>query len=165
MKKLLCLVFALSMYCGSAAAQQQVPVGVLPALLGPTGPLQGLTQSLKVGNLQPLIDGVIGGAGLLQGRIANPLSLTLSGLLVGADFSQLANSGGATIAEITQALGEGLVGGQGLQRILGPGGLIDLSYGSGQFISLGLGDGGLALPGLAGGAGFSALQLDQLGGL
>lgn len=164
MRKFLCLLFALSIYCSPAVAQQ-APAGLLQALLGSTGPVQGLTQSLQRGNLQPLVDGVVGKTGLIQGRIASPLNRALSGLLVEADFSQTINSAGATVAEVTQALGEGLLDQQDLQRIVGADGLLDLSYGSGQFINLGLGNGGLALPGLTDGAGLSALQLDQLGGL
>lgn len=164
MRKFVCLVFAFSLYCGPAAAQQ-APAGLLQALLGSTGPLQGLTHSLQAGNLQPLVDGVTGDIGLLQGRIASPLNRTLSGLLVEADFGHTLNGAGATVVEITQAVGEGLLEEQNLQRIVGPNGLLDLSYGSGQLLGLGLGSGGLALSGLSGGDDFSALQLEKLDSL
>lgn len=83
MKKLIAMLFAALIYCGPAAAQG--PTNAVDALLGPTGPVQGLVQSLGAGNLQPLVNGLVSDTGLIQGDIVDPLNATLSALLVQND--------------------------------------------------------------------------------
>lgn len=148
MKKLIGITIVGALFCGPAMAQQNI-VG---ALLGPTGPVQGLVTTLTTANAQPLIDGVASSNGLIQGNIASPLNNTLSGLLVNQDPGQVATGLQNTLTVALGSVGNGLAGGDtglpGLDGLAG-GGLPILGALPGLD---GLGGGGLpgagGLPGL-----------------
>lgn len=117
MKKIGIIALAALLYSGAATAQDG-PDNIVQALLGPTGPVQGLFQSLQQRNLQPLVDGLVSDTGVIQGDVATPLNRTLSGLLVGGNTSNIVNGLGTTLITTTRAVGAGVFRGQGLQRLV-----------------------------------------------
>lgn len=161
-KRIGIIALATALYCGGAAAQDG-PSNIVQALLGPTGPVQGLFQSARAGNLQPLVDGLVSDTGLIQGEIAQPLNFTLSGLLVKRRVGPVVNGVGQTAVTATGAVGQ-LLSGDGLQAVVGSGGLVEIPGLTVGGNALG-GSRGLALPGLQNGDGFSADQMREVEGL
>ncbi|MAA74879.1 MAG: hypothetical protein CMN28_09245 [Salinisphaeraceae bacterium] len=98
--------------CGSASAQ----TALVPALLGPTGPVQGLVTTLTTTNAAPLVNSLTGAnSGLIQGRTGAGLNTTLTGLLVNQDPGQIAGG-------LQFIVDPGLIGADGvLASILGGG--------------------------------------------
>lgn len=143
MKKLLLVVMVSALYCGTAAAAS-APTNIVGALLGDSGPVYGLLHSLQDQSLQPLSDSLVSTSGLIEGLIAPNLGDTLDGLLVNNDLGQTINGLVGAVFLTGESAGGGLLQGQGLQQIIGQGGLIDLSYGTGKLIGLDA----LHLPGL-----------------
>lgn len=163
MKRISIMLLAALLYSGAASAQG--PNNVVQALLGPSGPVQGLFQSLEQRSLQPLVDGVASDKGLVQGDIAAPLNDTLSGLLVDRNGSQTVNNLVQTVTVTTEALGGVLSRGKGLQRlVLGPNALIkvpltaEAGQGIGAKLLGGLSNGSFAASSGGGLLGASALS-------
>lgn len=110
MKKLLPLGLAGALLFSSPLMAQD-RTGVLEALLGSQGPVQGLVQTLTTANFQPLIDGLVSDTGLIRGGVAAPLNNTLSGLLVEFDLGLVFMGLQDTLGVTTNSLAAGLLGG------------------------------------------------------
>lgn len=125
MKRIGTIAFAALLFCGTASAQG--PNNIVAALLGPTGPVQGLVQSLQQTSFEPLIDGLVHRqTGLIQGGIAEPLNRVLSGLLVTQEPIDVINGLSATVRSTLRSVSAG-VADKGLDRILlGPNALIQV---------------------------------------
>lgn len=126
MKKIGIIALAATLYCGAASAQG--PDNIVAALLGPTGPVQGLVQSLQQRSLEPLVNGLVHtDTGLIQGQIAEPLNGVLIGVLDARDPTFVINNLTETVRVTLGAVAGGL-GNKGLGRIvLGPNALVQVS--------------------------------------
>ena len=176
MKKLIGIAIAGSLLCGPAMAQQLDPTSALGALLSAQGPVQGLTTTLTTANPLPLINGLVGPGGFVQGDIAAPLNSSLTGLLVNQDPTQVSNGLQSTLTVTLDALTGSVLGTtdpaqlpDAIAALAGNGGLPALP--GADALPVDLLSGGVpsldSLPSLPGldGTGGTGLSPDQLGQL
>lgn len=124
MKKLVAIALIGSLF--SVPAMAQPASGTLGALLGPQGAVQGLVATLtNLPNFAPLINGAAGTdangmqSGTVRGNAADPLSFTLTSLLVNQDPAGVAEGLQATVVTLVSALQNGLVGSFGPAQLAG----------------------------------------------